>query len=105
LKTVETDRLDYGSSGAFLDGLPADHFADISEGTFDVPDGEYALSVTSDDGCRVWVDGKLVIDEWHYQGPTAFTSDLHLNGQHKIKVAHFEIDGYSMIKVDLQPKR
>ena len=26
--------------------------------------GEYELSFTSDDGCRLWVDDKLVIDAW-----------------------------------------
>jgi len=34
------------------------------------------LSVTSDDGVRVWLDGDLALDEWRDQAPARFTVDL-----------------------------
>jgi nitrous oxidase accessory protein NosD len=105
LKTEQTTRLDYAWGGSPGAPVPADYFATLAEGEFEIAPGEYTLSVTTDDGIRVWVDGKLVIDRWHYQGPTNYTADLKLGGSHKIRVEHFEINGYAALKVDLAPKR
>ncbi len=105
LKEVKNDRLDYASGGSFLPGLPNDHFSTVADGTFDITPGDYTLEITSDDGCRVWVDDRKVIDQWHYEGPTTYTADLKLTGHHKIHVEHFEIDGYSALKVSLHPKK
>ena len=106
IKTVKTDRLDYASGGSFVDGVPGDKFATVAEGTFEVPPGKYVLDVTTDDGCKVWVDGKEVISNaWKYQGPTPYAADLDLTtGKHTIRVEHFEIGGYAALKVNLRPK-
>jgi hypothetical protein len=65
--------------------------------------GLYTLSVITDDGARVYVDGKLVIDEWHWQAPTHYERSLRLaKGSHRIRVEHFEIDGYTSLKVGLK---
>ncbi|MEQ1821396.1 MAG: right-handed parallel beta-helix repeat-containing protein [Fimbriimonadaceae bacterium] len=106
LKTLTSTKLDYGSGGAFEEGLPANAFATIATGSFTVDSGNYTLNVTTDDGVRVWVDDKLVIaDAWKYQGPTAYKAQLKLGGQHRIRVEHFEIDGYSALKVEIVPAK
>lgn len=106
VKTVTTQELNFSWGGSPAEGVTADHFATIAEGTVELPEGTYTLNVTSDDGCRVWVDDKLVIeDAWKYQGPTLYTRELRLGGKHKIRVEHYEIDGYSALKLDIQPKR
>lgn len=107
LKTLSLKKLDFGSGGPFFDGGPANNFATIATGTFALDAGDYTLNVTTDDGVRVWVDDKLVIaDAWKYQGPTLYTAPLTLAaGSHKIRVEHYEIDGYSALKVDIVPKR
>jgi nitrous oxidase accessory protein NosD len=105
LKTEQTNRLSYSWSGSFGKDMPRDKFATLAEGTFEVKPGNYQLNVTTDDGVRVWIDDQLVIkDAWKYQGPTTYTAELKLGGKHRIKVEHFEIDGFAMLKVDLQPK-
>ena len=40
--------------------------------------GKAQLVASADDGIRVFVDGKLVIDQWHDQGATSFTAPLEL---------------------------
>ncbi len=106
LRTVKTDRLDYASGGAFHPGLPTEKFATIAEGTFEIPPGEYVLELTTDDGARLWIDGKEVINNaWKYQGPTLYTANLTLSaGKHTIKIEHFEIGGYAALKVNLRPR-
>lgn len=104
IHTLKTDRLDYASGGAFYPGGPSDKFATVAEGTFTVPAGEYTLDVTTDDGIRVWVDGKLVLESWKHQGPTPYSTDLKLGGKHAIRVEHFEISGYAALNVKLKPK-
>ena len=106
IKRERTERLDYAWFRAIGKDLPADRFATVAEGTFEVAPGEYVLSVTTDDGARVWVDGKLVIgDAWKYQESTTYTAALKLGGRHRIRIEHFDVEGYATIWVDLQPKR
>lgn len=100
IKSEKKDKLEYTWYGAIGEGLPADHFATLAEGTLEIPKGDYELQVTTDDGARVWVDDKLVIaDAWKYQGPTRYSAKLALGGKHRIRVEHFEIDGFSTIQL------
>ncbi len=105
LKTIETQELNFGWGGAPFEGGPADAFATIANGTVELPAGDYILNVTTDDGCRVWIDDKLVIeDAWKYQGPTLYSREIKLGGLHMIRVEHYEIDGYAALKFELKPK-
>ncbi len=42
--------------------------------------GTYRFSALADDGVRVWVNGKKVIDEWRKQDDSNFTGDIALTG-------------------------
>lgn len=100
---TKADRLDF--AGGFGPGVPGDHFLTVAEGTFTIPPGEYVLEVTTDDGCRVWLDGKPILsDAWKYQGPTLYPVPVRLGGKHTLRVEHFQIDGYAALKVRLRPK-
>lgn len=82
-----------------MPGLPANNYGTLALGTLTINPGNYILDVTADDGVRIWVDGKQVLDEWHWQGPTNYPIKLKLGGTHKIRIEHFEIDGYSTLQV------
>ncbi|MBD2753497.1 PA14 domain-containing protein [Spirosoma validum] len=43
--------------------------------------GAYRFSATVDDGVRVWVNGKKVIDEWRKQDDSNFVGEISLNGK------------------------
>ena len=105
VKEVHLTKLDYAGA-SFDPAVGSDHFATICDGSFTVSPGDYTLEVTTDDGARAWVDGKPVItNAWKYQGPTQYTAELHLDAKpHKIRVEHFQIDGYAALKVNLKPK-
>lgn len=44
---------------------------------------EYTFWVTVDDGVRLWIDGKLLIDEWHRNEATEFSGRIRMEaGKH-----------------------
>ncbi|SDN22597.1 glycoside hydrolase family 3 C-terminal domain-containing protein [Actinacidiphila guanduensis] len=65
---------DWGT-GSPAAGIPADGFSARWTGTLTAPTtGTYTLSATSDDGSRIYLDGKLVVDNWSDHGATTVTS-------------------------------
>ena len=100
--TYETDELNGSWSGSPGKGINSNNFGTVAVGNVTLPAGTYSLEVTSDDGVRVWVDGKQVIDHWTYHAPEQDKVELKLGGKHEIRVEHFELDGYSALKVDLK---
>lgn len=102
VKVEKTNRLDFPGN---VPGVSPDRFATVADGTFEVDPGVYVIEVTTDDGARVWLDGKpLIEDAWIYQGPTLYTREVKLGGKHRLRVEHFEIDGYSALKVNIRRK-
>jgi parallel beta-helix repeat protein len=83
-------------------GVGQDHFATVATGRFSVPAERYVMDLTSDDGVRVWLDGRLVHDDWTYHAPRLEQIPLDLGGDHEIRIEHFEITGYSTLVVSLQ---
>ncbi len=69
-------------------GVPAEFFAIAWLGFIKIQvSGEYRFYVTTDDGSRLWIDGKLVIDAWKDQPPTTYISEpVFLDeGLHRLK--------------------
>ncbi len=84
------------------EGVGADHFASVSVGTLNVPDGLYRLDLTSDDGVRVWLDGHVIHNDWTYHPPKFEQIELQLGGNHEIRIEQFEINGYATISASLE---
>ncbi len=83
-----------------------DRFATVAEtkGTFAA--GRYRIHVTSDDGVRVLVDGRVVLEDWTWHGPKDADVDVDLaEGEHALRVEHFELDGYATLRVRVEPAR
>ena len=66
-----------------------------------MPDCTATFYVRSDDGCRLWIDDQLVIDEWHGQPPTEFSWSIDLVGGHNysIRLDYLEEDGGSEVEL------
>lgn len=55
------------------------------------PAGWYRFHLAGDDGYRLWVDGNLLIDEWHDQSYTEKTADRYLlTGNHAVQIEYYE---------------
>lgn len=62
-----------------LPGVPATNFSVRWSGTITAPkSGTYTFGTTSDDGARLKVDGKTVIDDWSNHGARTRTAEVDL---------------------------
>ena len=57
--------------------------------------GAYKIGVNSDDGVRLWLNGKLVVDEWHNRGKTTDQVDIQMEAgkKYSIKLEYFDNGG------------
>jgi hypothetical protein len=95
--------LRFGGGGPGED-LPRDHFATIAMSAFRVPPGRYTLRILSDDGVRVRLDGATVHDDWSWHPTREAAVEVELGeGEHRLEVEHFEIDGHAELGVTLVP--
>jgi hypothetical protein len=71
-------------------GLPADDFSVRWTRRQHFPAGTHRFFVEVDDGARLWVDGQLVIDQWH-AGPGSYSGDVYLTeGAHDVRLEMYE---------------
>jgi len=62
--------------------IQPDHFSARWTRTLYFASGRYRFNVFHDDGAQLWIDGSLVINEWHY-GRETHSVDIDLGaGQH-----------------------
>ncbi len=88
---------DWGQ-GAPANGLPSDGFSVRWTRTLKFDAAVYRFSLRSDDGVRLWIDGALLIDEWHNSGGQVFTRDVPLGaGDHTLRIEYFENTGGALI--------
>ena len=101
--TLRTNRLDYVTARPFEDGIPADRFALVADGSAALPPGEYVLQVISDEGVRVWMDETKILDEWTPH--ESKVSRVPIRGGHRrFKVEYYEIGGFAELRFDIQRK-
>ncbi len=56
--------------------------------------GVYRFLARADDGIRLWVDDRVVIDQWHEGSTTTYVADVYLwEGVHRLRVEYYELDG------------
>ncbi len=59
--------------------------------------GTYRFGASTDDGVRLWLDGKLLIDSWFDRGATldAVTMNLEAGRSYDLRIDYYENDGWS----------
>jgi hypothetical protein len=82
----------FGSPAPGVIGV--DNFSVRWTNTINFPSGLYRFRITVDDGVRVFVNERLVIDSWREQAATTLeSSDIQLGGATPIRVEYFEAAG------------
>ncbi len=73
--------------------VPKDHFSVRWTGRLVAPaTGLYHIATTNDDGARLWVDGKIMVDDWSEHGPKTTSADVPMTkGQtYNIRFEYYE---------------
>jgi hypothetical protein len=85
-----------GSPGA---GIPNDHFSARWTRTLGIPDGLYRFTVHVDDGVRLWVDERLILDDWNPRAFHQVSVDYTIGGAgaHTIRFEYFENIGQARV--------
>ncbi len=83
--------------------IPVDRFSVRWTGTIGPLDAPGRLMTVSDDGVRLWQDGKLVIDDWRNHAPQANTASVPLEpGRvYEIRLEYYEAAGGAMCELHL----
>lgn len=90
---------DWGAN-APAEGIGADRFSARWTKSLTFKSGGYRFRVRADDGVRLWVDGDLLIDEWHDSSATTYEREVYLAaGQHTVRVDYYEAEGEALIQV------
>jgi hypothetical protein len=84
--------------------LPRDRFGTIASTKLKFPAGKWKLVTESDDGIRVWLDDKLVIDDWTWHVPTRHeaTFEQANAADRVIRIEHFELDGHAVLTLKIE---
>ena len=114
---AEIDQINYnwGNKGPFflrsrswfvpdLNLGPNDHFSARYTQLHRFRAGWYRFSLRGDDGFRLWVDDRLVINAWKAQSATECTREHYLSGgDHVLRVEYFERTGVASLRLRIDP--
>lgn len=99
VRNVEEIDFDWGR-GHIAVGLPEDNFSARWRRDVDLRPGVYRFEARADDGVRVYLDGKLIIDEWHASdGDEAYRVEKSLSGEHDLRVDYYEREGTARVSL------
>ncbi|MFT5129307.1 MAG: hypothetical protein ACI8W8_002929 [Rhodothermales bacterium] len=98
-------KVDFDWSGSGPTDDRADGFAIRWQGFLIAPQaGRYRIAATTDDGMRVYVAGKKVVESWVDQSAVRISGEIELQaGSHPIAMEYFESSGEATAKLEWQP--
>jgi beta-glucosidase len=82
--------------------VPSEHFSARWTGTFTPPtSGDYLIGTGTDDGGRLWIDDKLVIDDWRDHGYEEHRARMALQAgrSYKIRMEYYQNTGLALAKL------
>ena len=78
------------------EALGNDNFSVEWNGTITPPEsGTYSLGAISDDGCRIYLDGELIVNEWTDHAAELYASKVYLAAgkEYNLKIEYYESIG------------
>jgi len=89
-----------GSPGA---SVPADDFSARWQRYVPFDAVTYRFTVSADDGVRLWVDDRLLIEQWQDQSAT-YSADISLTqGYHRMRLEYYEAGGSAAVRLSWGP--
>ncbi|MBN1967719.1 MAG: SH3 domain-containing protein, partial [Anaerolineae bacterium] len=89
-------------TGAPVNGFPSDYFSVRWTTYYTLEAGSYTASVEADDGVRLFVNGTLLIDEWHQASGQPYSKTFTLGaGTHNVVIEYYEAGGSAYLDYTL----
>jgi hypothetical protein len=99
-RSFDRPRLDMMWYRPAIAGVPAARWAAVATTAFALDSGTYTLRTISDDGVRVWLDDKLVIDDWAPHESRVDNAPM-APGRHVLRVEYYQVDGWTELRVEV----
>jgi hypothetical protein len=93
-------------SGSPIPGMPADYFSVRWTGQISVTnDSWYTFYLTSDDGARLYVDDKLIVDDWSpaHHDRTRSGAIWLASGGHSLQLDYYEATDTAVVRLSWLP--
>lgn len=78
--------------------LPVDAFSVRFERTLDLPSGYYRFQIQADDGVRLFINDRLVLNEWHGAANATYMVEQMLSGATTFRLEYFEGNGNAFLR-------
>jgi len=93
--------IDFNWGGGSPSGLvAADNFSVRWTRDLTLNAGRYRFATTTDDGVRLWVNGRLIIDQWRDSAGQTYTAEIDLpGGSVPIKMEYYENAGGALARL------
>ena len=98
--SLTTSRLDYVWFRPHVQGWPLEKVGVSATADVELPEGNYSLRTISDDGIRVYLDDRLVIDDWTVHESLVHEAPI-APGRHRLKVEYFQADGWTELRTEI----
>lgn len=100
VRLESTVQYDWGAGSPAADRIAPDTFSARWTRTLDLTGGQYRFTVAADDGIRLWIDGALLIDQWHDQPLTTYSREIMLDaGPTPVRVDYYENGGLAAVSL------
>ena len=91
---------DWGVGSPDSSKVTSDGFSARWTRSLTLTEGKYRFYVTADDGVRLWVNGRMLVDQWHDAGLTTYSAEIDLpGGGVPVQLDYFENVGGAVAKL------
>ena len=100
----DESKVDYNwGTGAPGPNVQADGFSARWTRTMYLDAGRYQFVATADDGVRLWVNGVLLVDQWHDAGVMSYVAEIDLpSGNIPLRMEYYENQGGAIARFGYQ---
>ncbi len=100
VRTQTESKIDYSWQGSPAADVNADAFSVRWKTSTSFDAGTYRFTVRADDGARLWVNGKQILNQWVEQPATTFSADIVLPaGTHPVQMEYFDHGGSAVAEL------
>ncbi|MBN1658596.1 MAG: LysM peptidoglycan-binding domain-containing protein, partial [Anaerolineae bacterium] len=97
-KRYQTIDFNWGTAGPG-GGIGGTNFAVRCTRDRDFNGAKYRFYTRVDDGVRVWVDGELIIGQWHDTAPKTYSTDKQIaSGKHQLQIDYYQNTGGAQLQ-------